>query len=217
MEAHLITPRNRYLYLSEIEAMHRHRHEIFVDEMGWAALRSPDGIDIDQFDTQHSHYVIILDSNGQLVGSDRLNPTIHTYMLGSMFPHFAQAQIPIGPGIWEWSRHAPGHPAWPESLNRRVRLLSTVAILEFAMLNNITAYTGILESRVLPMAMRLGWQPRPLGTPVDYGEGEGVACNCPVDLSILPRLRRLAGVSEPLLKDRSQFGDTHFLDQHRAA
>jgi N-acyl-L-homoserine lactone synthetase len=71
--------------------------------------------------------------------------------------------------------------------------------LEFAASRGIEAYIGILESRQLLVARKVGWNPRPLGAPVDYGEGEGVACSCPVDLTLLPRLRRIAGRSDAVL------------------
>lgn len=199
MHVHLVTAANRSLYLAELEEMHRHRHSVFAEYYGWSALISPDGLDIDEFDTPHTAYLLVLDDDGALKGSDRINPSWRPHMLSHLFPEFAHQEIPTGPTIWEWSRHAPGHPAWPEALNRRIRLLSSIALLEFAASRGVEFYTGILESRALPMAMRVGWAPRPLGAPVDYGEGEGVACCCPADLTLLPRLRRVAGRSDPVM------------------
>lgn len=192
MHVHVVTAANRGLYIPELEAMHRHRHQLFAEHMGWSALRSGDGLDIDEFDTAHTIYFLVLDDEGRLRGSDRVNPSWRPHMLTHLFPEFAQEPIPTGPTVWEWSRHAPGHPDWPESLNRRIRLLSSIALLEFAASRGIEGYTGILESRQLPVARKVGWSPEPLGRPVDYGEGEGVACFCPVDLALLPRLRRIA-------------------------
>jgi acyl-homoserine lactone synthase len=196
---HLVTAANRSLYLAELEAMHRHRHSIFAEHFGWSALKSADGLDMDEFDTIHTVYFLALDDSGNVRGCDRINPSWRPHMLTHLFPEFASQEIPTGPAIWEWSRHAPGHPEWPESFNRRVRILSSIALLEFAASRGVEAYTGILESKTLPMAMKLGWKPRPLGPPVDYGEGEGVACNCPVDLALLPRLRRSVGREDPVL------------------
>jgi acyl-homoserine lactone synthase len=199
MDVHVITAANRSLYLDEIAAMHRHRHEIFAKYYGWTALESPDGLEIDEFDTPHTVYFVILDKDGQLRGCDRVIPSWRPHMLTHLFPEYADKPVPVGPTIWEWSRHAPGHPDWSDQINRQARLASSIALLEFAASRGIEAYTGILEARALPMAARVGWRPEPLGAPVRYGEGESVACLCPADLSLLPRLRRLAGVSEPLL------------------
>lgn len=192
MHVHIVTAANRALYVRELEAMHRHRHEVFADYMGWTALKSPDGLDLDEFDTPHTVYFLVLDDNGVLRGSDRVNPSWRPHMLANLFPEFATQPIPKGPGVWEWSRHAPGHPRWSESLNRRIRILSSIALLEFALSRGVEGFTGILESRAIPMAVKVGWKPRPLGLPVNYGEGEGVACYCPADTSLLPRLRRIA-------------------------
>lgn len=199
MHVHVVTAANRSLYLAELEAMHRHRHEVFAEHYGWTALKSNDGLDIDEFDTPHTVYFLVLDEDGALRGSDRLNPSWRPHMLTHLFPEFAQEAIPVGPTIWEWSRHAPGHPCWPEALNRRIRVLSSIAMLEFSAARGVEGFTGILETRALQMAARVGWKPRTLGAPVDYGEGEGVACYCPVDLSLLPRLRRMLGRDGPVL------------------
>ena len=199
MHVHVVTSANRPLYIAELEAMHRHRHEVFAEYYGWTALLSADGLDIDEFDTPHTVYFLILDDSGVLRGCDRLNPSWRPHMLTHLFPDYAQEPIPTGPGIWEWSRHAPGHPSWPESVNRRVRLLSSIGLLEFAASRGVEGYTGILEARAVPMAQRVGWRPHALGACVNYGEGESVACFCPVDLDLLPRLRRLAGREDPVL------------------
>lgn len=199
MYAHVITAANRGLYLDEIEAMHRHRHDIFARYYGWSALESADGLDIDEFDTAHTVYFVILDDDGVLRGCDRVIPSWRPHMLTHLFPEYAQKQIPTGPSIWEWSRHAPGHPAWSDKINRQARLVSSIALLEFAASRGIEGYTGILEARAIPMAMRVGWKPTPLGAPVRYGEGESVACLCPADLSLITRLRRMAGRDDAVL------------------
>lgn len=199
MHVHVVTSANRALYMDEIEAMHRHRHEIFARYYGWSALNSADGLDIDEFDTPHTVYFLTLDDGGVLRGCDRVIPSWRPHMLTHLFPEYAEESVPSGPSIWEWSRHAPGHPDWSEAINRQARLVSSIALLEFAASRGIEAYTGILEARALPMAARVGWRPRPLGAPVKYGEGESVACLCPADLSLLPRLRRLAGRQDAVL------------------
>lgn len=199
MYVHVITAANRSLYLNEIEAMHRHRHEIFARYYGWSALESADGLDIDEFDNANTVYFVILDEGGVLRGCDRVIPSWRPHMLSHLFADYAQEGVPTGPTIWEWSRHAPGHPDWSDAINRQARLLSSIALLEFAASRGIDGYTGILESRALPMAARVGWRPQPLGAPVRYGEGESVACLCPADLSLLPKLRRMAGREDAVL------------------
>jgi N-acyl-L-homoserine lactone synthetase len=199
MKAFLIDNTNRHKHTKLVKAMHKHRHDLFVDCMGWTELRSSDGLDFDQFDTKDTKYLVLVDEKGELLGSDRLNISTGPHLLADVFPHFATDAIPRGPTIWEWSRHAPGRPEWIKRDNQKIRLHSTIAILEFAQQYGVTAFTGILESKVLPAAIGLGWEPKPLGSPVDYGQGEGVACVCPVNLELLARLRRVAGLTEPLL------------------
>jgi N-acyl-L-homoserine lactone synthetase len=203
MHVHVVTAANRSLYIPEIEAMHRHRHEIFVGAYGWSSLESPDGLDIDEFDTAHTVYFLTLDDDGVLRGCDRIIPSWRPHMLTHLFPEYAQSPVPMGPSIWEWSRHAPGHPKWSDDINRRARFASSIGLLEFAASRGIEGYTGILEARALPMARRIGWKPEPLGLPVRYGEGESVACYCPVAPDMLPRLRAMAGRTDPVLLEIS--------------
>jgi acyl-homoserine lactone synthase len=42
------------------EAVHRLRHRIFVEEMGWQDLDRDDGLEIDQFDHEEAvHHIVI--------------------------------------------------------------------------------------------------------------------------------------------------------------
>lgn len=199
MQAHIVNSGNRHQYLDEIEAMHRHRYRVFVDLMGWRSLESPDRLDIDEFDNANATYLIVIDSDGVVRGSARLMPTWRPNMLTTLFPEYVDGEPPVGPGIWEWTRHAPGDPDWPRELNNMIRHALHIGVLEFAASRGIEALTGIVETRILPRMLDMGWRVDPLGGPVSYGEGVAFAFCAPVDLSNIERLRKRIGRTDPVL------------------
>src|SRR5581483_348121 len=108
MKVHIVTRANRAHYRNELEQMHRLRHEIFVDELGWSALRSDDGIERDEFDDDHAVYLVAAE-RGEVHGSLRLLPTWKRCMISERFPEWANPGLfRTGAGIWEWTRWAPG-------------------------------------------------------------------------------------------------------------
>jgi acyl-homoserine lactone synthase len=199
MKVHVITAANRRQYLDEIEEMHRHRYRLFVDLMGWRALESPDRLDIDEFDNSNATYLIAINATGVVCGSARMMPTWRPHMLKNLFPEYVQGEVPVGPGIWEWTRHAPGDPAFSKEDNRAARAALHVGILEFAVSRGIDVLTGIVETRVLPKMLDMGWTCEPLGMPVEYGEGVAVAFRAHVDPANIERIRSRIERSDPVL------------------
>jgi N-acyl-L-homoserine lactone synthetase len=199
MKVHVVTASNRSQYLDEIEEMHRHRYRLFVDLMGWRALESADRLDIDEFDNPNATYLIALNSAGAVCGSARLMPTWRPHMLKTLFPEYVHGEVPVGPGIWEWTRHAPGDPLFSKEDNRAARAALHVGIMEFAISRGIDALTGIVETRVLPKMLDMGWKCEPLGLPVEYGEGVAVAFKARIDAINIDRIRERMRRYDPVL------------------
>ncbi len=199
MQIHVVNRSNRCLYLDEIEAMHRHRHEIFVEQKGWRALESPDRLDIDEFDNEHATYLIAIDARGRVGGSGRLVPSWRPHMLQNLFPEYCDWAVPVGPGIWEWTRHAGGGPGFTRKENLEIQYALSLGVLEFAASRDIEAYTGILETKMVPFAGELGWRCEPLGLARHYGEGAAIALYNPIWDGQLAHLRALAKRAAPVL------------------
>lgn len=199
MKVHVVTASNRRQYLDEIEEMHRHRYRLFVDLMGWRALESADRLDIDEFDNPNATYLIAISANGIVCGSARLMPTWRPHMLKNLFPEYVQGDVPVGPGIWEWTRHAPGDPAFSKEENIAARAALHIGIMEFAVSRGVDFLTGIVETRVLPKMLDMGWDCAPLGMPVEYGEGVAVAFKARVDPANIDRVRTKTKRFDPVL------------------
>jgi acyl-homoserine lactone synthase len=198
MHVHLVNAANRHQYLDELEAMHRHRHRVFVDLMGWKALASPDSLDIDRFDTPDATYLIAIDEGG-VRGSCRMIPTWRPHMLNSIFEHFLDGPPQVGPGLWEWSRHVPGDPAFPKEVNHQARFLLSIAALEFAASRGIDGYVGIVDTVFVARTIDLGWKVDPIGLPRTYDEGSAYAFRMDVAPGHAQQLRQRLSRTDPAL------------------
>lgn len=205
MRVHVVHANNRWLYLDEIEAMHRHRYALFAEERGWRALESPDRLDVDEFDNEHATYLIAIDQDGAVAGSGRLIPSWQPNMLKNLFAEYCDGPVPVGPGIWEWSRHAtPLRGASMRHILRTQHLLN-IAVIEFGLLRGMTHVYGILEADLMPWTAKLGWKSKLLGPPRNYGEGYAVASISPIALAHLNQLRGEAGIDESVLIEIAGF------------
>lgn len=198
MRVHVVHAHNRFLYLDEIEAMHRHRYQVFVEERGWRALESPDKLDVDEFDNENATYLIAID-RGNVVGSGRFIPSWRPNMLATLFPEYCTDGVPVAPGVWEWTRHATPGRRFSKEFNLEVQIGLNLAVLEFCQIRAIDAFIGILEVDLMPYTAELGWRSLPLGPPRNYGEGVAVAIRSAVERHHLAWLRNFTHRHEPLL------------------
>lgn len=205
MRVHVVHANNRWLYLDEIEAMHRHRYELFVDERGWRALESPDRLDVDEFDNEHATYLIAIDIDGTVAGSGRLIPSWRPNMLKNLFPEYCDGPVPVGPGIWEWSRHATPCRGASRAKILKTQHLLNIAVIEFGISRGMTEVYGILEAELMPWTAKLGWKSKLLGPPRAYGEGFAIASISPIDIEHLDQLRAEARLNEAILIEAPGF------------
>ena len=199
MRVHVVDAGNRGAHGAELTAMHRQRHRLFVETLGWRALASADGLEIDAYDADAATYLLALDDAGVLRASARFLPTIGPHLLADVFAHFVTGAVPRGPTIMEWSRHAPGDPAWSPQINEAARIALHLGVLEFARLRGVTAFSAVMETWLVRRAQALGWPCAPLGPAQAYGEGTAVAVINAVAPDHLERLRARFGVRDPVL------------------
>lgn len=199
MEVHIVTDADRPTYAAALAAMHRQRARIFVDALGWRDLYARHGEEADAFDGPDATYLLAMDAGGQVRGSLRLLPTTGDHLLAGPLSRFVDGDLPRGPSIREWSRHAPGLPEWPPEVNAAARAALHLGALEYAAREGVTAYTAVIETWLLRRARALGWACTPLGPAIRYGEGEAVAVLNPVAPGHLEALRAKLGAAAPVL------------------
>jgi acyl-homoserine lactone synthase len=158
---HVISAANRHLYEDVLEQHFRIRHDIFVDERQWEALRKPDKREVDSYDNEDTIYLLALEGR-EVVGGHRLYPTTKPAMLSEVFPHLAGVRgFPSDPFIWEWSRYFIVRDRRDGELNLQLM----AAVQEFCLAEGIMQISAIMETWWLPRFHEAGFVVAPLGLP----------------------------------------------------
>jgi len=85
-------------------------------------------------------------------------------MLDTLFPHLCPLGVPTGPTIWESTRLClPQRHGSARRRELRNQLIS--AMVDFALLNGIDRYTGVLPEKFRSEVLTMGWLAEPLGPP----------------------------------------------------
>jgi len=196
---HLVNADNRHLYKQEMHDQFRIRHDIYVDERGWEALRSPDRLEQDQFDNDDAAYILAIE-NDRVVGGSRFSPTTKPHLLSEVFPHLAEVRgLPRAPDIVEWTRlyAVKDHRAsWRQ--NGTIAQLLCGGI-EWCLSEDITAFTFLFEMWHLPRIHETGWKVRPLGMPALIENDWWLAAEVQVDDQMLHSTRQFCGVPASVL------------------
>jgi acyl-homoserine lactone synthase len=197
---HLVSAENRHLYTESLEASFRLRHHVYVTERGWETFRSPDGREIDAYDSHDAIYLLAIEENGdRLVGCARLLPTARVTLLKE-FPGFSGAyDFPRSPSVYHFSRcviasdRRGGH-----AINTLITLIR-IGVQEFCLSENIEQLTILLPVALLPVYLELGWNPQPLGLPLTWCGASYVAATLDVSEVALAQTRAVRGITDPLL------------------
>ena len=78
-------------------------------------------------------------------------------------------RAPVGADCWEISRFLASPAERSGNALIRVHRLLALALVEFALLNDIRTYSLIVEFNRVPALLSIGWDVRPLGLPTFWG------------------------------------------------
>ncbi|PTQ08261.1 autoinducer synthase [Sphingomonas oleivorans] len=202
----LITSDNRSAYPSLVQAMHADRKRVFVDMLRWN-IAHDECQERDEFDDEFAEYLILHDpSTGEHLASMRLLRTDRPHLLSSAFAHLCDKGVPSSCDIFEITRFCVA-PRGRAADRRAARNRLVRAMVEYALLTDIRAFTAVCNMRFLSEVLSAGWRCRPLGLPmVEQGELVGALmieidtatlgsligpwrCD-PVDLRLVGRMHR---------------------------
>ena len=144
-----------------LDRMHQDRKRIFVDLLKWNVPVIDGTFEVDQFDTAHAIY-LVESRDGEHVGSMRLLPTDRPHLLGSLFGHLCDAEVPTGKDILEITRGclSPRLRA-AERLKVRNRLMT--AAVHYGLRHGVSRFTCLADNGWLGEIPTLGWECRSLG------------------------------------------------------
>ncbi len=198
---HLITNRNCHLYPAELDALHRARKSVFVDELGWQ-LRVEDGMERDEYDDDRAMHIVGFDSARDVAMAIRVRPADDRSMLVDHFSHhLPRGMRAVDDGrTWEVSRGFSRERGLKRAVLQR-KAACMIAPLEMALEAGIDRYVGFTDVRLLGLYYHIGWKLDLLGDPMPYGEGDGVAYEAQVSSSIVHDIRQTWGLPAPAYID----------------
>jgi acyl-homoserine lactone synthase len=195
---HLVTRENEHNFQIELDAFFEARHRVYAEELGWVPS-SPDGREIDRFDTAAAAYLIVMDGEEFVAGS-RLVPTHLPHLLSEVFPDSCSLiPMPRDPKILEWTRGFV--VASRRGGNGGFRLLAQccAAVMEYSLSMGYRQVGGIQDVKWLATWKRMGWNVRIHGDPIDIGGEAWLPAYFDVSEAALAGARRLGKVQGPLL------------------
>jgi len=190
---------NAHHYGDAMASQHRLRHRAFIERQNYD-VPSWQGMEYDQFDTPAAHYLVWRDQFGEVRAVSRLSPTSRPYMLEEVWPDkVTEFKLPHSNAVWEGTRFGVDRDISPRIRVQIIREM-VIAYAEFAELNGIEAYIGVMPIGILrSVYARNGW---PVENISDMWVQDGVklgAARLPVSAEITQILRDKTGIQHTVL------------------
>lgn len=203
-QIHVIDRSNRTAYAAELEQHFRIRHQIYIAERGWRDLARLDGRELDAFDNDDAVYLLGLLRGGGVVAGSRLVPSMKPHLMRDVFPQLAPRGVPRADDIFEWTRifvvpalREPGRPCLAAGIVYS-------GIVEFCLLQGVRWLSVVCETYWIDRLRGLGWNPQPLGEPIEHRGEMIVGLINDMTLAALEKTRGVYGLNEPVLFTGSQ-------------
>lgn len=151
------------------EQIWRFRHKHFVERLGWEGLRKPDGLEIDEFDTNDAIHLALV-SDRTVVGYSRLLPTTKPHLLSDVYPEVAGGNdYPKGPLVYEWTR-CIAEPEVSIAGVLAANMLLT-GVLEYCLVVGIEALIVETHPKLVNLLVSTGWDVMPFAAPSTLPSG----------------------------------------------
>lgn len=180
-------------------AMFAARKRVFIDLLRWDLPVLADKYEVDQFDNRQADYLILLDENGEHRASTRLLPTDAPHILSDLFPVLCPGPIPSGPTTREITRFCLD-PRLTAAERKTARNELVTALVQFALKNGVTDYTGVAGLAWFRQIRTFGWQCRALGEAVLHDGQMLIGLHISIDEHTLSGLRKGGCFAEPTIE-----------------
>ena len=198
---HVINRHNQSEYADQLEESFRIRHRIYVDERGWEDLRRPDDREVDQFDNDDAVYLVYLsDDRRKVLGGSRLVPTTKPNLMSEVFPQLASERpLPCAPDIYEWTRFYVIPEARDSHRTCAVADMIMCGVQEYCLGQGINTLSIVTEPFWIPRFLTAGWNPKPLGLPIEHKGMDVIGITVDVGEHVLESTRASRELYKPLL------------------
>ncbi|WP_338000435.1 acyl-homoserine-lactone synthase [Chelativorans sp. YIM 93263] len=145
---------------------------------------------MDQFDTDKAIYLLGIEAGKGVVGGSRLVPTLEPHLMSEVFPELANVRgLPRADDIFEWTRIFV-IPAKRES-GRFCKAAGMIycSLLEFCLSHEVSQLSVVCEAYWIQRLMALGWNPVPLGAPIEKNGMTIVGITCDMTEEALAKTR----------------------------
>ena len=194
----IVTSRNAHQYQDALRDMFDMRHRIFVERMGWEALRKPDRLEKDQFDNDDAIYLLLTDDDGAVIGSHRMLQTVKPHLFSDVFPQYCAVKgVQRGEKILELTRTCVDEERLDKATMERARKRIMVGLFEFFVRAGYEYVTMLSPVDLVFRYLLIGIEVKPLGIPVEIDGVKQVALMAPINEDALAKLREAYGIAEP--------------------
>ncbi|EFI53051.1 acyl-homoserine-lactone synthase [Afipia sp. 1NLS2] len=194
----LITADRYGAFLGELAEMHRLRHRIFKERLGWDVQVSGD-MEIDEFDACQPAYLLQKNDDGRIQGCVRLLPTIGPTMLRDTFPVILDGEsAPACHAVWESSRFGVDISSRAEKTARSIARATFelfAGMIEFGLMRELSDIVTVTDARMERILCRANWPLRRLGSPRAIGKTLAVTGYLEVSPERLARVCDAGGLS----------------------
>jgi acyl homoserine lactone synthase len=200
----LINPECYGEFIDDLAEMHRLRHRIFKERLGWD-VQGSGGMEVDEFDACRPVYLLQRGDDGRVQGCVRLLPTTGPTMLRNTFPALLDGQAaPASDAIWESSRFGV------DLCTREAKTAGSIAratyelfagMIEFGLMRRLTDIVTVTDARMERILCRARWPLTRLGAPRAIGKTIAVAGYLEVSRERLRSVREAGGLCAPAIGD----------------
>ena len=161
----IIDRHNRHLYEDVLADMWAMRYRV-SRQYNWSVPYKIRGEDKDDFDTEETIYLVLLNGARKVVGCSRLNDTSRPHLIDTVFPQYCDEDaIPRRPTVWEFSRLFADKTRTDLKGVVKTCYLLMSATAEFVLANDLEGVTWYTSMPNYSAALACWQRTRPIGKP----------------------------------------------------
>lgn len=172
----LITPYNRSKYLFYLSQSFKVRYKVFVETLKWDLPCQDSGVEIDQYDTDSTYYILKISTENKVIGGQRFCAMEGSFMLKDIFSNLVEeshhAFLKDRKDYFEFSRFFIC-PLFKEKATKQEthRLFCELMIgaQEFGILMNLKGFVAVTEEKLRTIYRGLGMEGTLLGKQKPFG------------------------------------------------